>query len=60
MADDKTNRGPQDRTRIAMGEDYEVDYWTGKFGVSRERLQQAVDAVGTSAEAVERHLKSSN
>jgi len=60
MADDKTNRGPQDRTRIAMGEDYEVDYWTGKFGVTRERLQQAVDAVGTSAEAVERHLKSSN
>lgn len=59
MADDKTNRGPQDRTRIAMGEDYEVDYWTGKFGVSRERLQQAVDAAGNSADAVERHLKSS-
>ena len=59
MADDKTNRGPQDRTRIAMGENYEVDYWTGKFGVSRERLQQAVDAVGNSADAVERHLKSS-
>jgi hypothetical protein len=59
MADDKTNRGPRDRTRIAMGEDYEVDYWTGKFGVSRERLQQAVDAAGNSADAVERHLKSS-
>ena len=24
MADDKTLRGPQDRSRIAMGEDYEV------------------------------------
>ena len=57
MADDKTLRAPQDSSRIAMGEDYEVDYWTNKFGVSRERLQQAVDAVGNGADAVERHLK---
>jgi len=57
MADDKKDRGPQDRSRVAMGEDYEVDYWTGKFGVSRERLQQAVEAVGNSADAVEQYLK---
>ena len=57
MADDKTLRSPQDSSRIAMGEDYEVEYWTRKFGVSRDRLQQAVDAVGNSANAVERHLK---
>jgi hypothetical protein len=57
MADDKTLRGPQDRSRIALGEDYEVDYWAGKFGVSRERLQQAVEAVGNSADAVEQYLK---
>lgn len=59
MADNKDERGPQDRSRIAMSEDYEVDYWTGKFGVSREALQRAVDAVGSSADAVEQHLKSS-
>lgn len=40
-----------------MGEDYEVDYWTGRFGVSRERLQEAVDAVGNGADAVEEYLK---
>jgi hypothetical protein len=40
-----------------LGEDYEVDYWTGKLGVSRERLQQAVEAVGNSADAVEQYLK---
>lgn len=28
MADDKTNRGPQDRTRINLAEIYEVRYWT--------------------------------
>ena len=57
MVDDKSTRGPQDRSRIAMGEDYEVQYWTGKFGVSRERLQAAVDAVGNGSAAVEAHLK---
>ena len=57
MADDKTARGPQDRSRIAMGEDYEVEYWTRKFGVSSEELQKAVHAVGNSAEAVEQRLK---
>jgi hypothetical protein len=57
MADDKTLRGPQDASRIALGEDYEVEYWTSKFGVSRERLEQAVKAVGNSADAVERHLR---
>lgn len=58
MADDKYMRGPRDSSRVAMGEDYEVDYWTSKFGVSREALQRAVDAVGNSADAVERHLRS--
>ena len=38
MADDKTNRGPQDRSRINMHEDYEVRYWTEALGVSPPRL----------------------
>lgn len=57
MADDKTLRSPQDASRIAMGEDYEVAYWTHKFGVTRDALQAAVDKVGNSAAAVERQLK---
>jgi hypothetical protein len=57
MADDKTLRSPQDSARIAMGEDYEVAYWTKKFGVSRDELQRAVDAVGNGAAAVEQRLK---
>jgi hypothetical protein len=57
MADNKTLRSPQDASRIALGEDYEVQYWTGKFGVSREELEQAVKAVGNSADAVGKHLK---
>jgi hypothetical protein len=57
MADDKTLRGPQDASRIALDEDYEMRYWTDKFGVSTDELHSAVAAVGNSADAVERHLK---
>lgn len=56
MADDKTLHEPQDSSRVAIGEDYEVRYWTEKFAVSRERLQEAVDAVGNSADAVRAYL----
>ena len=41
MADDKNNRGPQDSSRIALGEDYEVRYWSERFSVSREQLEKA-------------------
>lgn len=57
MADNKMLRGPRDASRIALGEDYEVAYWTGKFGVTREELANAVGQVGNSAQAVAEHLK---
>ncbi|MGO4407939.1 DUF3606 domain-containing protein [Bosea sp. RAF48] len=57
MADDKTNRGPQDRSRINLSEDYEVRYWTDKFGVSKAQLEDAVREVGASADAVETELR---
>lgn len=57
MADDKTNRGPQDRSRINLGEDYEVRYWTDRFGVSKSQLEEVVRQVGPSAKAVEDALR---
>lgn len=57
MADDKTNRGPQDRSRINLGEDYEVRYWTDKLGVSKAQLEEVVRDVGPSASAVEEALR---
>jgi len=56
MGDDKTLRAPQDASHVALGEDYEVRYWTHKFGISREKLEAAVKAVGSSAEAIQAHL----
>ncbi|MCU4180168.1 DUF3606 domain-containing protein [Bosea sp. BH3] len=57
MADDKSNRGPQDRSRISLGEDYEVRYWTDKLGISKSQLEQVVRKVGSSASAVEEELR---
>lgn len=59
MADDKTNRGPQDRSRINLSEDYEVRYWTDKLGISKSQLEEVVRKVGSSAQAVEEELRKS-
>lgn len=56
MADDLSNRGAQDRSRISMSEEHEVKYWTEALGVSREQLQRTVDKVGNSAAAVRKEL----
>jgi hypothetical protein len=56
MADDKTKRAPQDSNLISRTENYEIDYWTEKFGVSRERLAEAIRAVGHSADRVSTYL----
>ena len=57
MADDKNIRGPQDRFRVNLSEDYEVRYWTGKLGVSKDELEEAVRKVGSSVSAVEKELR---
>ncbi|GGD57723.1 Protein of unknown function [Pseudoxanthomonas indica] len=56
MSDDLNNRGEPDRSRIALGEEHEVRYWTGRFGISEEKLRSAVKEAGNSAEAVERWI----
>ncbi|WP_442680898.1 DUF3606 domain-containing protein [Sphingomonas sp. ASY06-1R] len=56
MVDTTSNADSQGRTRIALGDDHDVAYWTEKFGGSREELAAAVDAVGTSADAVSIYL----
>lgn len=57
MADDKTLTGGADRKRINVNEDYELRDWSKKFNVTPEKLKEAVRAVGTSADAVEKHLR---
>ena len=57
MSDDKSNRGSRDRDRIDMSDPDEVRNWTKSFGVSKEELQRAVEAVGNTADKVRQHLR---
>ncbi|HTF63888.1 MAG TPA: DUF3606 domain-containing protein [Edaphobacter sp.] len=56
MADDKSNRGPADRARINVNEDYEVAYWTKELGVSSDRLKELVAQHGVMAADVRKAL----
>jgi hypothetical protein len=57
MPDDKSKRGPQDRSRLNLTERHEVRYWVEEFGVTADLLRAAVKKVGNSADAVEKELK---
>ena len=55
--DNTTKTSPQDAKRINVHEDYEVRYWTKRFGVTAEELKAAVRKVGVMVDDVERELK---
>ena len=57
MSDDKSKTGPQDASQVNIHERYEVEYWSKRFGITPERLKEAVEKVGTSVSAVEAELK---
>jgi hypothetical protein len=46
-----------DKSRIALGQPYEVRYWSKKFKITPARLKSAVAAAGHSAKKVEAYLK---
>jgi hypothetical protein len=56
MADDKTIRGPADRLRINVNEDYEVRYWTRELRISEERLRALVAKHGVMVSDIRREL----
>jgi len=56
MSDNLNERGPQDRSRINVHEEWEVRHWTESLGVTREQLEDAVREVGPSVSAVREHL----
>ena len=58
MSDNKNTVGNPDRLRINLSENYEVQDWSKKFGVTAEELRKAVKEAGDNASNVERYLKS--
>ena len=57
MADNKNKRGGSDRALIALGESYEVAYWSKKFKITPAKLKYAVKKVGHSAKKVEAYIQ---
>ena len=57
MADNRTIRGPQDRSRINLSEGYEVEYWTKELGVDKDQLTRIALKHKGSAAAVREELR---
>jgi hypothetical protein len=56
--DNKEKIGSLDRDKINIHENYEVEYWANKLGVTANRLREAAEKVGTSVEAIKTYLNS--
>lgn len=58
MTDNTADRGPEDRSRISLSQDFEVRYWSQRFGIDEKALREAVEDVGPSVQDVEQYLAS--
>ena len=56
MVDEPANRAGKDRTRIDIGDDHDLRYWSRRFNVSRNEIRRAVEKVGVLTIDVARHL----
>jgi len=56
MADNLKRAAAPDDHLIDIRREQDITFWTEEFGVSRQELLDAVNTVGSSAEAVQEHL----
>ncbi len=56
-ADERSNPGAQDGSRISLSDHQEIRRWTETLGVSREHLEQLIQKHGPSAEKIREILK---
>jgi hypothetical protein len=57
----KTTRGrSQDRSKVAGGQDYEVNYEKNKLNVSADAVKKEIKREGNSRKKIEKTLKSNN
>jgi hypothetical protein len=54
--DDRTKRGPRDRSRVNVNEPWELKYWSNRFGVTPTELRRAVKSAGPMVKDVRRQL----
>jgi hypothetical protein len=58
MADDLNDRGPRDRSRINVNEEWELRYWTKELNCTADELRLAIRQAETnSVETVRAQLQ---
>ena len=57
MKEDVKSAGIGDNEKIDMSNADEASYWTTELGVTAEKLQQAIQRVGTKVKDVKRYLQ---
>lgn len=57
MLADKTERTPDDLTRVNLSQEWEVRYWCARLSVSAEELRACIMVVGPLVNDVEKRLK---
>ena len=50
------SRGPKDRTRVDVEQEWECVWWSKGFGVTVEQLKAAIKEVGPLVADLDRHL----
>lgn len=53
MADNKENVGEPDRSRVSGSEDYEVEYFARKRGLSAEQARDLIDKHGPNRDELD-------
>jgi len=56
MGDTLNLKRPQDSSKVIVNEEWEVNYWTNKWSVTKTQHIAAVKAVGVSSVAVAKFL----
>ena len=57
MLVDKTERAPQDLTRVNLEEDWEIRYWCARFDVESDALRACIAEVGPRVQDIEARLR---
>jgi hypothetical protein len=57
MADDKSNVGEPDRSRVSASEPYEVSYFAGKHGISPDQARELIKKHGNDRDTLDREAE---
>ena len=57
MADDKGKTDQRDRSKVAGGQDYEIEYLTRQTGVTPDQARQLIAAYGNDREKLMKAAK---